>query len=241
MCCFDPNKINKLKWSSNIDNQPSIISFFKNKNNTRKNLIIKHTHLNDTEINFNQNNTNNNKPNYDRHQPAIASNNIITKEISKITSLIGKIKTTTSLFIKELKDKKRKRNKQDKVKQLLKQEGKRNIRSTRNVYSIYNLDYSSNVSSDNSSLFYSSSKDSLNSSSDSHSNYKYRPISKGECFQSKSSASSNSLSIESALKYINNKVKIIIQQREKNIHPFYDSVSTSRGIKNVIHVDKKID
>ena len=78
------------------------------------------------------------------------------------------------------------------MKQLLKQVRKRNIRSTRNVYSICDSDHSSNVYPDNSSLFYPSSNDSLNSSSDSHSNYKYKPISKEECLQNESSVSSNS-------------------------------------------------
>ena len=78
------------------------------------------------------------------------------------------------------------------MKQLLKQVRKRNIRSSRNIYSICDSDHSSNVYPDNSSLFCPSFNDLLNSSSDSHSNYKYKPISKEECLQNESSASSNS-------------------------------------------------
>ena len=72
-----------------------------------------------------------------------------------------------------------------------------------------------------------------------HSNYKYKQISKEECLQSESSDSSNSASIESALKYINNKVKTCIQHSEKNANPIHESVTTSRGIKNVINIDEK--
>ena len=137
-----------------------------------------------------------------------------------------------------MKDKKKKRNKQDGVRQLLKQARKRNIRSTRNIYSMYNSDYSSSVYSDNSNSFYPSSNDSLNSSSDSHSNYKYKAIFKKEYLQSESSASSNSVSIENVLKCINNKVQSFIQHGEKNTNPSYESVTTSRGIKNVINIDQ---
>ena len=45
--------------------------------------------------------------------------------------------------------------------------------------------------------------------------------------------------MESALKYINNKIKKNIQQSEETTHPMYESVTTSRGTKNVIHIDNK--
>ena len=86
------------------DTQPLITSFFKTKDNNKYNLLIRYAQLNDTEIKSNQTNTNINKLNYDKHQPTIASNNIIKKKISKTASSIGKIKTTTSLFLKKLKD-----------------------------------------------------------------------------------------------------------------------------------------
>ena len=40
--------------------------------------------------------------------------------------------------------------------------------------------------------------------------------------------------------YINNKVQKIIQQSEKTTHPIYRSVTTSRGIKKLIHIEKTL-
>ena len=87
-----PSKITK---KTKKDTQPSITSFFKNKYNTNKNLIVENKHLTNTEINFNQNNNSNNKLNFDKHLPTISSTNIITKQVSKTASLIGKLKATT--------------------------------------------------------------------------------------------------------------------------------------------------
>ena len=195
------------------DTQLSITSFFKTNKNNKNKLLKRHAQLNDTEIKYTLTNTKNNKLNYAKHQPTIEFNNIIKKETSKTAS--------TSLFIKKMKDKKRKRNKQDGLKQLLKQESKRNIRSTKNVYSLYNPDHSSNVFSNKSSSFYPSSNDSIKSFSNSHSKYKYKPIFKAECFQSESLSSSNSVSIDSALKYINNKVKNVYNKVRKPLTRYY--------------------
>ena len=98
-------KPSKIIKSTKNNTQPSITSFFKTKNNNKQNLLIKHTQINDTEISFNYTNTINNKLKYDKHHTTIAPNHITQKKISKTASLIGRLKTTTSLFIKKLKDK----------------------------------------------------------------------------------------------------------------------------------------
>ena len=106
----------------------------------------------------------------------ISTNHMMEKKLSKTASLIVRLKTTTSLFIKKLKDKKRQKKKQERAKELSRQESKTNLRSTRNAYSFHHSDHSSNSSSDNSSSFYPSSNESHNLSNDSK--YKYKPISK---------------------------------------------------------------
>ena len=147
-------KPSKIIESTKNNTQPSIKSFFKTKNNNKQNILIKHAQLNDTEISFNYTNTINNELKYDKHHTTIAPNHITQKKISKTASLIGRLKTTTSLFIKKLKDKKRKRKKQERVKQLLKKESKSNIQSTRHAYSTHHSDLSYKALSDNSSSYY---------------------------------------------------------------------------------------
>ena len=100
------------------------------------------------------------------------------------------------------------------MKEISRQESKTSLRSTRNAYTFHHSDHSSNSSSDNSSSFYPSSDESHNISTDSK--YKYKLISKNECAQSNSSSSSNSISIDCATKYIQNKVDSFIKQSEQH-------------------------
>ena len=158
--------------------------------------------------------TRNKKALHDFGFTTISTNHMMKKKLSKTASLIGRLKTTTSLFIKKLKDKKRQRKKQERVKEISRQESKTNLRSTRNAYTFHHSDHSSNSSSDKSSSFYPSSNESNNISNDS--NYKYKFISKNECAQSKSSSSSHSVSIDCVTKYIKNKVESFIKQSEQH-------------------------
>ena len=202
-----------MKPSKNVQNtntQPSITSFFTTTKNNKQKLVIRPAKSNDIELRSNYSNTINHKLNYDKQQTTISTNLRIKKKLSKTASLIGRLKTTTSLFIKKLKDKKRQRKKQERVKEISRQESKTNLRSTRNAYTFHHSDHSSNSSSDKSSSFYPSSNESNNISNDS--NYKYKFISKNECAQSKSSSSSNSISIDCATKYIKNKVEPFIKK-----------------------------
>ena len=97
-------KPSKIIKRTTKDTQLSITSFFKKKRNNKKKLLKRHAQSNDTEIKYTQTNTKNNKLNYAKHQPTIEFNNIIKKETSKAASLIKKIKTRTSLFIKKTKE-----------------------------------------------------------------------------------------------------------------------------------------
>ena len=108
-----------MKPSKNVQNtntQPSITSFFTTTKNNKQKLVIRPAKSNDIELRSNYSNTINHKLNYDKQQTTISTNLRIKKKLSKTASLIGRLKTTTSLFIKKLKDKKRKRTVKDKSK-----------------------------------------------------------------------------------------------------------------------------
>ena len=106
----------------NTNNQPSITSFFTSTKNNKQNLVIRPAISNDIELRSNYSNTINHKLNYDKQQTTIPTNLRKKKKLSKTASLIGRLKTTTYLFIKKLKDKKRQRKKQERVKEISRQE-----------------------------------------------------------------------------------------------------------------------